>query len=67
MNHLRGSPFGSQPSAEGSFSMTPPMLQTLIYCVVTFTVLYVTLLWYRLRLERARRQLEEVKARWTYR
>jgi heme exporter protein C len=41
---------GSGDSAEGTFNMTASMRQTLFFSLGTFTVLYVTLLRYRLRL-----------------
>src|SRR3972149_1238782 len=41
----------SDPSAKGSFNMEPQMLQTLLFSIAFFTVLYVTLMWHRLRLE----------------
>ncbi|MDA1329545.1 MAG: cytochrome c biogenesis protein CcsA [Chloroflexi bacterium] len=37
------------PSAQGSFAMTSTILQTLMFSVLTFTVLGVTLLWHRYR------------------
>ena len=35
---------------QGSFGMTPPMLSTMFFCLATFSVIFVTLLWYRVRL-----------------
>ena len=51
----------SDPSAKGDFNMTPPMVQTLIFSVLTFTVLYLDLLWHRLRLERLADKVEQLK------
>ncbi len=38
------------PGAQGSFAMTAPMLQTLLFSLLTFTVFGITLLWHRVRL-----------------
>ncbi len=51
------------PSAEGTFAMTPRMAQTLMFSVLTFTLIYATLLWHRLRLERLAERVETLKAK----
>jgi len=38
------------PGAQGSFAMTTPMLHTLLFSLLAFTVFGVTLLWHRVRL-----------------
>jgi len=38
------------PSAKGSFDMTKPMVYTLLFSLLAFTVFGVTLLWHRVRL-----------------
>lgn len=38
------------PTAEGSFDMTGKMVQTLMFSLLTFTVLGITILWHRVRL-----------------
>ncbi len=53
----------SDPSAKGSFNMEPQMLQTLLFSIAFFTVLYVTLMWHRLRLESFAGYVEQLKAR----
>ncbi len=53
----------SGPGAQGTFDMTPEMVHTLIFSVVTYTILYVVLLWHRNRLEGLRREIERRKAR----
>jgi heme exporter protein C len=54
--------FGSgDPSAEGSFPMTPLMLQTLLFSVFTFSFIFVTLLWNRIRLGRLSDRIEQLK------
>ena len=49
------------PSAMGAFDMTPPMLQTFLFSLLTFTVLYVTLLWHRVRLQSLAETVEQLK------
>ncbi|MFQ5921728.1 MAG: cytochrome c biogenesis protein CcsA [Anaerolineales bacterium] len=51
----------SDPSAEGAFEMTDRMAQALMFSVLTFTFIYATLLWYRIRLGRLSKQVEERK------
>ncbi|MBE0410735.1 MAG: cytochrome c biogenesis protein CcsA [Anaerolineales bacterium] len=54
--------FGSgDPSAEGSFPMTSPMLQTLIFSIITFSFIFITLLWNRIRLGRFSNHIEQLK------
>ncbi len=56
--------FGAaNPNAKGDSSLTPPMLRTFFFCLFTFTVLYVTLLWHRLRLANYAEHVEQLKAR----
>ena len=40
------------PTAEGSFDMTGDMRTAFFFSLFTFTLVYITLLWYRVRLER---------------
>jgi heme exporter protein C len=47
------------PTAEGTFDMTAKMRVAFFYSLFTFTLVYVTLLWHRLRLQR---QIEKVEA-----
>ena len=49
------------PSAMGAFDMTPPMLQTFLFSLLTFSVLYVTLLWHRVRLQSLAETVEQLK------
>jgi len=41
---------GSDPSSIGAFDMTPRMLHTFIFSLVTFSFIFADLLWHRLRL-----------------
>jgi heme exporter protein C len=52
---------GSDPGAEGGFNMTPLMLQTFLFSLFTFTVLFVDLLWHRVRLGRKAEKVEQLK------
>ncbi len=54
---------GSGDAAQGSFAMTSPMLQTMLFSVVTFTVVYICLLANRVRLEELSERVEHLKAR----
>jgi len=49
------------PSAEGGFDMTPRMLQTFLFSLLTFTFVYASLLWHRLRLQSLADRVEELK------
>lgn len=53
----------SDPSAEGTFDMTPAMAQTLLFSLFAFTVLYVDLLWHRVRLAGLANRVEQARAR----
>lgn len=54
---------GNDPTAVGAFDMTPKMLQTLLTSIVVFSVLYVDLLWHRIRLGKFDQIIEELKLR----
>ena len=41
----------ADPDAEGQFDMTAKMTTTLLFTVSTFTVLYLTILWHRVRIQ----------------
>ena len=47
--------------AEGDFNMTPLMLQTFLFSLFTFTMLFVDLLWHRIRLGRKAEKVEKLK------
>ena len=49
------------PTAQGAFDMTPKMLTAFMFSLQTFTVIYVTLLWHRLRLEALTERVEQRK------
>ncbi|MCC6147739.1 MAG: cytochrome c biogenesis protein CcsA [Anaerolineaceae bacterium] len=52
---------GGDPGAEGSFSMTPKMLQTFMFSLVVFSVLAVDLIWHRIRLGKLGEKVEALK------
>ncbi len=52
---------GSDPNATGSFDMTPKMLQTFMFSLFTFSILFVDLLWHRIRMGKFADQLEQLK------
>jgi heme exporter protein C len=54
---------GGSSGAQGSFGMTPPMLLTMFFCLATFSVIFATLLWYRVRLGSLAEQVEQLKLR----
>ena len=47
--------------AQGSFGMTPAMLVTMFFCLFTFSIVFVTLLWYRIRLGQLGEQVDQLK------
>lgn len=47
--------------AQGSFGMTPSMLITMFFCLGTFSVIFATLLWYRVRLGQLEDQVDQLK------
>lgn len=49
------------PSAQGTFDMTPRMLQTFMFSLVTFSVIFVSLLWHRVRLGKLAEKVEQLK------
>ncbi len=52
---------GSDPGAEGSFDMTPPMLQTFLFSLFTFSFVFADLLWHRIRLGNLQDKVEQLK------
>ena len=51
----------NDPGAEGTFDMTPNMQTTFFFSLITFTFIYLTLLWHRLRLQEFKESIEERK------
>ena len=53
----------SDPTASGNFDMTAKMLQTFLFGLFTFSVIFVTLLWHRIRLGKLADQVEQLRLR----
>jgi heme exporter protein C len=51
----------NQPGAQGSFDMTPAMLQTFLFSLLVFTFIFIDLLWHRIRLGRLSSRVEQLK------
>lgn len=51
----------SDPSAEGTFEMTSRMLQAFMFSLLTFSFIYASLLWHRIRLGDLRERVERRK------
>jgi hypothetical protein len=51
----------NQPGAEGSFDMTPKMLQTFLFSLLTFSFVFASLLWNRVRLAKLSDKVEQLK------
>jgi heme exporter protein C len=51
------------PTAQGTFDMTSAMLQTLMVSLLAFSVIFVTLLWHRIRLGRLADTVEQLRLR----
>ncbi|MGF1504168.1 MAG: cytochrome c biogenesis protein [Anaerolineae bacterium] len=52
----------SAATGEGDFGLSTRMVQTLIFAVVTWTVIYATLLWHRSRLRLLRDSVDQARA-----
>jgi len=51
----------SDPTALGAFDMNAEMRVAFFFSLFTFTLIYITLLWYRLRLQQQKEKIEERK------
>jgi heme exporter protein C len=51
----------NQPGSAGTFDMTPLMLQTFLFSLLTFTLIFVDLLWHRIRMGRLADTVEQLK------
>lgn len=52
---------GGDPTVDGSFSMTPAMSTTFMVSLIAFTLLYVSLLWHRIRLGQLGERVERLR------
>ncbi len=51
----------ADPGAQGEFSMTPKMLQTFMFSLLVFSVLFVDLLWHRIRIGHLADRVEQLR------
>jgi heme exporter protein C len=51
----------NDPTAQGAFDMTPLMLQTFLFSLLVFTLLYIVLLWHRVRMQALAEAVEQRK------
>jgi heme exporter protein C len=51
----------NQPGAEGAFDMTPLMLQTFLFSLLTFSFIFAVLLWHRVRVGNLADKVEQLK------
>jgi heme exporter protein C len=51
----------SDPGAQGTFDMTPPMLQTFLFGLLVFSIIFVNLMWHRTRLGNLADRVEQLK------
>lgn len=55
----------NDPTVDGSFSMTPAMAETFAFSLVTFSILFISLLWHRIRLGQLADRVERLKLKLT--
>jgi heme exporter protein C len=51
----------ADPNAAGQFNMSPKMLLAFVFSLLTFTLLFIDLLWHRIRLGRLSDRLEQLR------
>jgi len=51
----------NQPGATGAFDMSPSMLQTFLVSLFTFSFIFISLLWHRVRLGKLEDKVEQLK------
>jgi heme exporter protein C len=54
----------NQPGAEGAFDMTADMRLVFFFSLITFSVIFVDLLWHRIRLGRLQDEVEQLKLKY---
>lgn len=52
---------GTDPNAVGTFDMTPSMFNTLMVSIVVFSIIFIDLVWHRIRLGKLAHQVDELK------
>ena len=58
---------GNNADAAGGFGMTESIKYTLMFCLLAFTVFYVTLMYHRIKLENLKRYVDTLKQQLLYR
>jgi len=53
----------SDPGATGAFDMVPMMLQTFMFSLLTYSVIFISLYWHRIRLGNLAAKVEQLKLR----
>lgn len=53
----------SDPGAAGAFDMTPLMLQTFMFSLLTYSIIFISLYWHRIRLGNLAAKVEQLKLR----
>ena len=56
---------GADPTVDGSFQMSPKMLQTFLFSLFVFSVVFIDLFWHRIRLGRLADKVEQLKLKVT--
>jgi heme exporter protein C len=51
----------NDPGAEGTFDMTAPMLQTFLFGLLVFSIIFIVLMWHRTRLGQLADKVEQLK------
>jgi heme exporter protein C len=54
-------------AAQGGFGMSDNIMTTLLFCLLAFTVFYITLMYHRVRLEKVKRHVDALKQQVWYR
>ena len=60
-------PGNNADESMGSFGMSANIQTTLLFCVIAFTVFYITLMYHRINLEQLQRRVDTLKQRLLYR
>ncbi len=55
-----------EAAADNEMSMTPAMFQTMMFSIVTFSFIFVSLLWHRIRLGRMAEKIEQLRLKFAH-
>jgi heme exporter protein C len=61
--HPSFGPTVTEPDASGNFEMSAKIAQTLIFNIITFSIIAVVVAWHRIRLENRKQEIEARKMR----